>query len=172
MLEGKKKKKGPFTRLAFRLLSDASLAGPAPGFLMFALHVRPSPGPCPAGGTSRPVPERGRQREAEGRRHPPPPPCTRAPQVHAHTPPSSPPRQLPARRTCTGNRRKSAPGPRLPRNWKRQVLRSHVPFSQDARSLRGPCPSPLPPTCRCHSWKSMCPGLLLQHQLLTLMTRL
>lgn len=78
MLEGKKKK-GPFTRLAFRLLSDASLAGPAPGFLMFALHVRPSPGPCPAGGTSRPVPERGRQREGDTlhpRLAPAPPKCT------------------------------------------------------------------------------------------------
>lgn len=81
MLE--EKKKGSFTRLAFHLLSDASLAGPAAGFLMLVLHVRTSRGPSPLDLQSRAEGRRewdsGRQREGE-----PPWPRTCAPHVYAH----------------------------------------------------------------------------------------
>ena len=153
MLEGKKKKRSFYTvgfpSAVGRLSSRPCTRVPD---VCFAREALARTLPC-----WRDLQARAREREAEGRRHPPPPPCTRAPQVLAHTPPSSPPRQLPARRTCTGNRRKSAPGPRLPRSGKRQVLGSHVPFSQDARSLRGPCPSPLPPPAAVTPGKARAP---------------
>lgn len=165
MLEGEKKKKRSFYTVGFpsavgRLSSRPCTRVPD---VCFAREALARTLPC-----WRDLQARAREREAEGGRgketpstpalHP------RPPSARPHAPflpsPAAPcpqnlhrkPAEVSARASASSQLEKA--GARKPRSF--------LPGRPEpARAL----PFPPPPTCRCHSWKSTCPGLLLQHQL-------
>lgn len=142
------------------MLSEASLACPAAGFLMFVLHSRTSRGPSPW--TSRPALRAGESgTEGGGGKgslpgHAPVPPHTCA-RTRAPTPaPTAPcPAELSRGGVGVGKWRKSAPSGGFCAAGKGRCSEATFRFYRDARSLRagwgGALPRPAPPHCHCQT---------------------